>query len=129
MPTYDPDFSDRSAPLAFVTLRDPGSRKNVTNVSMLLDTGADSTLIPRLAVTALGVAETSAVGLRLVGFDGSSHVPMKAFVEIGFLNKTFRGEFAVTDAPYGFIGRDILNFLRLVFDGPRLIWEEAPPVR
>ena len=41
-----------------------------------------------------------------------------------FLNKTFRGNYMVVDQAWGIVGRDILNLLSLLFDGPHLMWDE-----
>ena len=43
-----------------------------------------------------------------------------------FLRRNFRGRYLMTDAEVGLIGRDILNHLRLLLDGPAMSWEEHP---
>ena len=43
-----------------------------------------------------------------------------------FLRRNFRGRYLVTDVEVGVIGRDILNHLRLLLDGPAISWEEQP---
>ena len=52
MPAYDPNFRP-PAPVALVTLHLSTSGTTVANVPMLLDTGADISLIPRAAITAV----------------------------------------------------------------------------
>jgi hypothetical protein len=47
MTVYDDTLFTPPAPVARVTLRDPASDAWVGEVPMLLDTGADVTLIPR----------------------------------------------------------------------------------
>jgi hypothetical protein len=44
-----------------------------------------------------------------------------------FPNKTFRGRFLLVESEVGVIGRNILNHVRLLLDGPGLSWEELPP--
>lgn len=41
-----------------------------------------------------------------------------------FLNKTFRGRFLLIDQDWGVLGRDILNLISLLLDGPNLNWKE-----
>lgn len=55
MPDYDGGIFIPPAPLARVTLRNPETGTMVTDVPMLLDTGADVSLVPQAAVVRLGV--------------------------------------------------------------------------
>ncbi len=48
-------------------------------------------------------------------------------VDLIFTNRRFRGRFLVTDSDVGVLGRDVLNHLRLLLDGPESRWEVAPP--
>jgi len=41
-----------------------------------------------------------------------------------FLNRTFRGRFLLIDQEWGVMGRDILNLVSLLLDGPNLTWSE-----
>jgi hypothetical protein len=47
MPKYDADNFDPPAPVAYVSLRNPVTGISITDVPMLMDTGADVTLLPR----------------------------------------------------------------------------------
>jgi predicted aspartyl protease len=47
MPAYDTSLFNPSAPLARVTIRHPTSGAMVSDMAMLLDTGADITLLPQ----------------------------------------------------------------------------------
>ena len=40
------------------------------------------------------------------------------------LGRTFRGQFLVIDQQVGILGRNILNALALVLDGPQQTWSE-----
>ena len=55
MPSYDASHFDPPAPIARVTLRNPHSGATVSDVVLLLDTGADVTMLPRMAIERLGV--------------------------------------------------------------------------
>lgn len=71
MPSYDSDHFEPPAPVARVTLRGSDRSDAVTDVPMLLDTGADVSMVSRAAAEelALGGSEER---FKLVGFDGSS---------------------------------------------------------
>jgi hypothetical protein len=127
MQAYDPDLFSPPAPVARVTLRAPGTGSIVSDVPMLLDTGADVTLIPKSSVRELGVAPDSEEGYELTGFDGSTSVAQVVRVDLVFLKKTFKGRFLLVDQEWGLIGRDVLNHLPLLFDGPQLQWGQQRP--
>jgi hypothetical protein len=89
---------------------------------MLLDTGADVTLIPQYAVAKLGLGSTSADEFQLVGFDGSTSTSAVVQLELLFHNRSFRGQFLIIEGEQGVIGRNVLNALPILYDGPRLTW-------
>lgn len=89
---------------------------------MLIDTGADVTLLPRKAVESLGVIDQEAQSYQLVGFDGSESLARAVTLEILLDRWTFRGQFLLIDQEWGILGRNILNALSLLLDGPRLAW-------
>ena len=127
MPNYDADFATPPAPVARITIRNPAANKSVTDVPMLIDTGADATLIPRAILPFLLISEESLKpsGFSLVGFHGARSPATLVSAQIEFLGKRLAGDFLLTEEHYGILGRDVLNLFRLVFDGPKLIWEEA----
>jgi predicted aspartyl protease len=53
MPTYDSNLFNPPAPVASVTLRDPNNGNIASNVLMLIDTGADITLVPETSIDKL----------------------------------------------------------------------------
>ena len=71
MPSYDTSYFDPPAPVATVTLRNPHSGATVSDVLLLLDTGADVTLLPRMMVERLGIPLVTDQRYELMGFDGS----------------------------------------------------------
>ncbi len=123
MTAYDDSRFSPPAPLALVTLRNPESGAVQANVPMLLDTGADVSLLPQSAISALGSTATSDRHYELVGFDGSKSVAPVVRAELIFLERTFRGQFLIIEQDWGILGRNILNSVSLLLDGPRLTWE------
>ena len=121
MPSYDTD-SALPAPFAQVLLRNPNTGAECL-VRMLIDTGADVTLIPRAAAAQIGCQSQATHSLS--GFDGTTGNYDEVFMEMIFLNKSFKGKYLTIDQETGFVGRNILNYLVLTFDGPRLVWEET----
>ena len=123
MPEYDTVGSDPPAPVAEVLLRNPQTGAEISPVGMLIDTGADVTLVPRAAAVQIGCSAVQAHPLS--GFDGTVGNYDEVFVALQFLGKTFTGQFLTIDQETGIIGRNILNHLVLTFDGPRLLWSET----
>lgn len=122
MPQYDRENTNQPAPIAQVLLRNPQTGAEVSPVVMLIDTGAEVTLIPRDTAAQIGCRPVSAHTLS--GFDGSTGAYDEVFVKMVFLGKSFRGQYLTVDQPTGIIGRNILNYLVLTFDGPRQTWYE-----
>ena len=95
MPTYDASHFDPPAPVASATLRNPHSRATVPDVQLLLDTGADVTLLPRIAVERLGVPLLANEHYELMGFDGSKSFARVVMLDVLFLRRAFRGRVSV----------------------------------
>ncbi len=124
MQTYESARFSPPAPVAAVILRNPENGAIVSDIPMLVDTGADVTLVPTSFVRQLGVV-VSAGNYELTGFDGTRSFAQSAQFHLELLGKTFKGRFLLIDQEWGLLGRDILNHLSLVFDGPRQSWGEA----
>ena len=124
MPAYDAVFFDPPAPLARVTLRNSDTGVIRSDVPMLLDSGADISLIPQTAADALGLAAVPERHYELVGFDGGTSLAPVVQLELVFSRRTFRGQFLLIDQEWGILGRNILNAIPLLLDGPRLTWDE-----
>ena len=124
MLAYDSTLFVPPAPLARVTIRHPLSGATVFDVPMLLDTGADVTLLPQAFVELLGISDDSNEGYELKGFDGNVSVARVVEVDLLFLRRAFKGRFLLIDQEWGLIGRDVLNHMSLLFDGLRLEWSE-----
>jgi hypothetical protein len=126
MPSYDALRYDPPAPVARVTLR-ASSGATVPDVPLLLDTGADVTLLPRDAITRLGVIPDSGVQYELVGFDGKRSATQAVDLDMIFLQKAFRGRYLLIDADQGILGRDVLASVIILLDGPRQEWSQYTP--
>jgi hypothetical protein len=127
MPGYDDSRFAPPAPVARVSLRNPDRVEGTEEVPMLIDSGADVSLLPGSAVASLGVAGTGE-RYTLVAFDGTTSESEVVRVDLVFLARRFRGRFLRIDAEVGVLGRDILNHVRLLLDGPALNWAEMPLV-
>jgi hypothetical protein len=90
MPSYDASHFDPPAPVAHVTLRNPVGDATVSTVLLLLDTGADVTLLPRSAVEQLGITPLSDKHYELIGFDGSKSLAPVVILDMIFLRTTGR---------------------------------------
>ena len=75
---------------------------------MLIDSGADATLLPKAAVESLGIVGTGRK-FELLAFDGTTSVSEVVQLELSFLYRRFTGQYLVIDADRGVLGRDILN--------------------
>ena len=127
MPSYDAAHFDPPAPVARVILRNPHSGATVPDVLLLVDTGADVTLLPQIAVESLGVPLLAGQQYELMGFDGSKSFAPVVMLDVLFLRRAFRGRYLLIEAERGVMGRDILNHLSLLLDGPRQQWAEHGP--
>jgi len=124
VPEYDAENFDPPAPVAYVTLRHPTTGVSLSDVPMLIDTGADVSLLPREYVTQLGNKETNNEAYEIQGFDGESKLANMVELEVVFLGRKFTGQFLLIDLPMGILGRNILNVVSILFDGPHGKWSE-----
>src|SRR6185436_8932182 len=109
MHPYDAAQFDPPAPLALVTIKSAELRIEIQNVPMLLDTGADVSLLPRSYMETL--AAPDAKQYELQAFDGTKSIAQAVVVEMQFLGKSFRGQFLLVDSLHGILGRNVLNRL------------------
>ena len=128
MPAYDSAHFEPPAPLAYVAMRHLDSGVVQTDVQMLLDSGADVTLVPLAAVEQLGATLVQGKQYELRGFGGSVTYAPVVRLELLFCNRAFRGQFLVLDQAWGILGRNVLNAIPVLLDGPHLTWDEHRPV-
>ncbi len=124
---YDRTHFDPPAPVARVTLRAIGGGATVDDVLLLLDTGADVTLLPRTAVERLGVPVLADGSYELMGFDGARSFARAAELDMIFQRRSFRGRYLLMEGERGIMGRDVLNHWAVLLDGPRQQWSPSPP--
>ncbi len=123
MSNYDSVYFALPAPTAYLTLRNFENTAEVINVPMLLDTGADATLLPRIFVEKLGLPMSSTEMFELEAFDKTVSQSAVIRLQMIFAERSFRGEFLIIEQDYGIIGRNVLNSLKILFDGHKLNWE------
>jgi hypothetical protein len=124
MPAYDAIRFTPPAPLAHVSLRDPKTGCIFADVALLLDSGADVTLLPRISAEGTGVAPIASQRYELIGFDGSRSFAPAVFLDMFFLSRAFRGRSLLIEGDTGVLGRDVLNHVILRLDGPGKQWSE-----
>jgi predicted aspartyl protease len=127
MPKYDTENFDPPAPVAYVTLRHPTTGASVSDVPMLIDTGADVTLLPKSYLDELGIETDDGETYEVQGFGGETKLMGAVHLEMIFLGRKFTGQFLTLDGPMGILGRNILNAAAILFDGPRAKWDEYKP--
>jgi hypothetical protein len=129
MMNYDHKWFDPPAPMSTVVLRNCDSGESTHEVPMLLDTGADATLIPRASIATLGDVIAPGKQYELMAFDGRITIAPVARLELHLLHRKFRGYYLIVDQDWGILGRYILNSLVLLLDGPQQLWSDHRPVR
>lgn len=99
----------------------------VSDVLLLLDTGADITLLPRMMVEQIGVMALTDQRYELMGFDGSKSFAPAVTLDLLFLGYAFHGQYLLIEEEHEIMGRDILKHIALLLDGPRERWSEHSP--
>ena len=123
MPDYDGTHFDPPAPVASVKVRNPDNGATASGIRMLIDSGADVTLVPRSALVGVGIEMASVKHYELMGFDGTISQTPAVRLEMIFHGRTFRGQFLLIDSDWGIVGRDVINLLSLMLNGPKQTWE------
>jgi hypothetical protein len=93
MPDYDSAIFSPPAPVARVILRNPQTGTIVNDVLMLLDSGADATLLPQIFGDQIGVDVDPNEGYELMGFDGNISMARVVRLDLIFLRRDFKGRF------------------------------------
>jgi len=127
MPEYDRLHFVPPAPVAAVVLRNPANEATTAEATLLTDTGADVSLLPRSEIEQPGIRPLPDRLYELAGFDGSKSLAQVVMLDVLFLRRAFRGQYLLTDEERGVLGRDVLNNLSLVLDGPQQRWSERSP--
>lgn len=122
MPIYDESFMP-PAPIAKIALRNIETGERIKEISVLLDTGADISLLPLPAIEKLQI-NSSGEKINLIGFNESQITSEIYNLQIIFLGKRISGGYCVTENETGILGRDVLNEFSIIFDGKNLEWKE-----
>ena len=91
---------------------------------MLIDSGSDVSLVPRTSIDELDLEIDPNARYELQGFDGTTTMAQAAQLDLIFVEKAFRGKYVIADSSVGILGRDVLNHVALLLDGPGLSWQE-----
>jgi hypothetical protein len=91
---------------------------------MLIDSGADVTLIPTALIDELGLELPLNESYELASFDGQKSKTKSVQLDLVFQARTFHGRFLLIDSENGILGRNVLNHFVIVLDGPGLRWGE-----
>lgn len=112
---YDASL-DPPAPVVPVRISRPVGEEAVM-LTMLVDTGADCTLVPIAVVRQLGLPQIDIIGLTGIGGAKQRTTVHAAAVEFGDLRVLARVVAFVDEA---ILGRDVLNQALVMLDGPGL---------
>jgi predicted aspartyl protease len=112
---YDASL-DPPAPMVPVRISRPIGDDAVM-LPMLIDTGADCTLVPASIIGRLGLPQVDVIGVTGVGGARRRATVHAASVELGALRLLVR---VVAFADEAILGRDVLNHAVVVLDGPGL---------
>ena len=115
------------APFVLLTIRHPVTGDFLSGVPAQIDSAADRTVLP------LSIAEAMklhSIGNVLIGGVGGTLIAMPSYaVLLGVHTLAERlGEvIAHPEESWILLGRDVLNSLRIVLDGPRMVLEITEP--
>jgi len=112
------------APVADVLLLSSDLENEGPTVRLHIDTGSDTTLLPAAAVRQMGIDSIPGESFAMMAFDGHRSDAPVAELVIRFCGKFVQGRYVLIDREVGILGRDVLNFFRLIFDGPGHAWGE-----
>lgn len=117
MISYDSENFAPPAPVAFVKLINPVTGQATPDVPMLLDSGADITVLPAAAVSRIGVIPEGEIATQV--YNGQPFMSKVARLHIKLGKARYPGEYVVAEqAEVGFLGRDVLNSLVVELQGP-----------
>lgn len=117
---YDWKYRPNPIPRITATFMDYSGMTSKTHTDAITDTGADLTLLPQLDCASINILSSPHVAIRSTGVFGgaASGLAYRAKVEIDGK----RMNSLIQPVPGGkerIIGRDVLNQLRVLFDGPK----------
>jgi hypothetical protein len=90
---------------------------------MLMDTGADISLVPEWVIEALQIEPSGESVYELENFIGETIVTAAVFLDVVFCQRRFRGQYVSIEQEWGILGRNVLNTVPLLLNGPALEWQ------
>ena len=121
MPAFDGQRFSPPAAVAAVRVVNLETSSVQDGVPMLIDTGADVSVIPTSVSDTLALPQSDSA-LELMTYDNTVSFCRTVAAGIVFEGKRYRGKYVVIDQEYGVLGRDILNHVTLIVDGPNRQW-------
>jgi predicted aspartyl protease len=119
---YSPSFSP-PAPCVHVMVRDPDEGKSTEELPCLLDSGADRTVVPGAVVRALGLAPVRRIQVAGLGGEIQNLETYLSHLTIRNLQTLELEVLAHENESFVLLGRDAMNQLRVVLDGPQQVVE------
>ena len=121
---YDEANEDPPAPFVSVQVRHAARPERTLNLRAKVDTGADISAVPESAALALQLREAGR--LQAIGFDGRVQQVVVYAAQIDLpAGESVQLNVLPIPADYALIGRDALNLLRLLLDGPPSPWKSS----
>lgn len=124
---YDSEHFDPPAPIAHIVVLNHVTNESAADVPMLIDSGADVSLLPADVAARLGLVTVGEQVLQ--SYDGERRSAPFVEATVCWGKYTFKGQYVVGTADVGVLGREILNLLRLDLNGPELIGAVVPSSR
>jgi len=119
---YESETHDPPAPFLSVRVTHPLYHERFIEIPAKVDSGADVIAIPVEAVNQLGLQKAGS--LTVAGFNGQAVQVVLYAVRIELpTNKAVRMTALTIPSNYVLVGRDVLNSLRVLLDGPELTLE------
>ena len=113
------------APFVLLTLRHPVTGVELSAVPAQIDSAADRTVLPLSIAEAMNLEP---IGNVLIGGVGGTIAAMPTYavlLGVHTLPERLIEVIAHSEESWVLLGRDVLNNLRVVLDGPRLVLEIA----
>jgi len=111
------------APFVYVSLRNPVTGQELRDQPAQLDTAADRTLLPDVAVQTLALPRIREISIGVAGGSVLSLPVYPVVVAIHDLTSQTIEAIASAGEQWVILGRDILNTHRILLDGPQLAME------
>jgi predicted aspartyl protease len=121
---YDPDYPFGPAmPMVEIQIRPVGRTGSNVSIQVVVDSGADATILPIRHLQAAGVEKVGKARMRWGGHLGQVYDVYLAVVTIGALQVPGIRILADEHRDEPVLGRDVLNYLVVTLNGPASVVE------